>query len=488
MAEWTSSIGAARLARLLEGRPAGGGPAYRELADAVRLLVLEGRLPVGARLPAERELAMALGVSRTTVAAALRELRSAGFLASRRGSGSWTALPPGRAVPTAGLRPVPADEGDVIDLGAAMPLAPEPWLSRAMGEAVAGVGAFTGTHGYYQAGVPALREALAARFTARGVPTMPEQILVTGGGAMSALRLLFGVLAGPADRVAVEAPSYANALVMLERAGARRVPVGVGADGWDMAGWRRVLRDAVPRLAYVIPDFHNPTGVLVGEDQRRELVERARASGTVLVVDETMADLALEGGAEMPRPTAAFDRGGGTVVTVGSAGKVFWSGLRIGWLRAAPALVRRLAEERTYVDLGTPVLEQLVVLRLLTEHLEPVVAAQRERARAGRDALVAALRRTLPEWEFTVPRGGLALWVRAGGLSGPRLAAAGERVGVRIASGPRFGVDGAFESYLRLPFTVGEAVADEAVRRLAAAARLVGAGAAAEAAGEPFVA
>ncbi|CAM5627917.1 GntR family transcriptional regulator [Streptomyces canarius] len=123
-------------------------------------------------------------------------------------------------------------------------------------------------------------------------------------------------------------------------------------------------------------------------------------------------------------------------------------------------------------------LEQLAVNWLFsTGGWEQAVELRRAQARENRDALVAALGRELPGWEFEVPRGGLTLWVRAGGLSGSRLAEAGERTGVRVPSGPRFGVDGAFEGYVRLPFTVGGAVADEAAARLAAAARLVESGA-----------
>src|SRR5207248_9816603 len=117
------------------------------------------------------------------------------------------------------------------------------------------------------------------------------------------------------------------------------------------------------------------------------------------------------------------------------------------------------------------------------------VVIRRGQARENRDALVAAVRRELPDWEFEVPRGGLTLWVRTGGLSGSRLAEAGERVGVRVPSGPRFGVDGAFEGYVRLPFTVNGAVAEEAAVRLAGAARLVATGAPVEpAARHAFVA
>jgi DNA-binding transcriptional MocR family regulator len=124
------------------------------------------------------------------------------------------------------------------------------------------------------------------------------------------------------------------------------------------------------------------------------------------------------------------------------------------------------------------VVEQLAVNWLLsTGGWEQAVDLRRGQARENRDALVAALRKELPSWEFALPRGGLTLWVRTGGLSGSRLAEAGERVGVRVPSGPRFGVDGAFEGYVRLPFTVGGAVAEEAAARLAAAARLVETGA-----------
>lgn len=482
MSQWTASVGAAPLARLLEPRPVNGGgrrvPAYRELADGVRLLVLEGRVPVAARLPAERELALALQVSRTTVAAAYEALRAEGFARSRRGAGSWTAVPEGHALPTRTLAPLPPDTaGSVIDLGCASLPAPEPWLTRAMEGALAELPAYAATHGDFPAGLPVLREAIADRYTARGVPTMPEQIMVTTG-AMGAIAAVARRLAGRGERVAVESPSYANVLDLFRETGARLVPVALREElaGWDIDAWQRVLRDATPRMAYVQPDFHNPTGTLVPDDQRRALVETARAAGTVLVADETMAELRLDPGMRPLKPMAAFDRGG-TVITIGSASKAMWAGLRIGWVRAAPDVVRRLVSARAYLDLGSPVVDQLAVAWLLRgDGWDQALAARRERAAAYRDDLVAALRRHTPDWEFTVPSGGMTMWVRTGDVSGSRLAVAGERLGVRVPSGPRFGVDGAFESYLRLPFTVGGSAAEEAVARLAAAARVVRSG------------
>jgi DNA-binding transcriptional MocR family regulator len=489
MAQWSSAVGAPQLARLLGSQRETAGsagahgrrtPAYRSLADGIRLLVLEGRLPVATRLPAERELAAALAVSRTTVAAAFDALRTDGFLASRRGAGSWTAMPAGNPVPTRALEPLPPESAEtIIDLGCAALTAPEPHLTRAFQQALGELPPYTHTHGDYPAGLPVLREAVAERYTARGIPTMPEQIMISTG-AMGAVAALARLLAPRGERVAVEHPSYANILQLLRDAGNRLAPVPMSDrdHGWDMAAWRQVLRDAAPRMAYVVADYHNPTGALADDDRRRQLVAAARSAGTVLVADETMAELHLDPESERPAPMAAHDPAGSSVITVGSVSKALWAGLRIGWIRAAPELIRSLVAARAYADLGSPVLEQLAVAGLLAgDGWEEAVTQRRQTARRNRDDLVAALRATLPDWEFTVPHGGLTLWVRTGGLSGSRIAEAGEQAGVRVPSGPRFGVDGAFEGFVRLPFTVCDPLAAEAVSRLATAADLVRTGA-----------
>ncbi|WP_042386070.1 PLP-dependent aminotransferase family protein [Streptacidiphilus melanogenes] len=468
-----AAVGATQLDRALgDWQRPGAGPAYRTLAGGLRTLVLDGRVPVETRLPAERELSAALGVSRTTVAAAYELLRTEGFLSSRRGAGSWTALPIGRAMPVAGISPHAAGSGDVIDLGIAAMAAPEPWLSRAMAAAVAELPAWTSTHGDFPAGLTVLRQAVADRYTARGLPTGPEQIMITTG-ASGAFSLLMRQVLNPAERAAVESPSFANALQALRYAGGRAVPVPLLDDGWDLEAWARTLRDAAPRLAYLIPDFHNPTGLLMSEDERRALVAAARSTGTLLVSDETTVDLCLdpELAARMPRPLAAFDHGG-TVVTLGSAGKTFWGGLRIGWIRATPELIRRLAGDRASLDVSSPVVEQLAVRHLLAPDMLPeVLAHQRDRVRTQRDALVEAVQEFLPGWTFRIPQGGLSLWVRtAAGVSGSALATTAERHGVWVGSGPRFGVDGVLERFVRLPYALPPEVTREAVRRLAAAA------------------
>src|SRR3954454_4799094 len=320
------------LARLL-GVWRSARPGYVALAAAIRLLVLDGRLPLRTRLPGERELAAALGMSRTTAAAAYAALREEGFLTSRRGAGSWTSLPADRRVAAAGIEPAP--HADVIDMSAAATAAPEGALHRALAAATAELPRHLPTAGYEAAGLPSLRAAVAAHLTRRGVPTTPAQVLVTAG-AQHAFTLLLRVLCGPGDRVLVDHPTYPHALDAVRAVGARPVPVALLTDGWDVDMLAATLRQAAPRLAYLIADHHNPTGLTLTADDRAAVVALARGARTPLVVDETMAELGLDPDVRPPAPLAAHDPDGESVITIGSMSKAFWAGLRIGWIRASP--------------------------------------------------------------------------------------------------------------------------------------------------------
>jgi DNA-binding transcriptional MocR family regulator len=230
------------------------------------------------------------------------------------------------------------------------------------------------------------------------------------------------------------------------------------------------LRQAAPRMAYVIADHQNPTGMTMPAADRARIVALARASRTPLVIDETIAGLHF--GEDPPPSVATFDLDAETVITLGSMSKAFWAGLRIGWVRATPALVQRLAAVRAALDISSPVLEQLVAVSLLAD-APAILERQRHASRRRRDVFVAALRTTLPEWRFTVPTGGLSLWVELDAPRSTALAAIADRYGLRVAAGPRFGVDGAFERFVRLPFSLPEPVLEEAASRLALAWRAV---------------
>jgi DNA-binding transcriptional MocR family regulator len=240
-------------------------------------------------------------------------------------------------------------------------------------------------------------------------------------------------------------------------------------EGWDVQGAVSTVRSAGARAAVLVPDFQNPTGALMSDEDRARLAAALRAAGTTAVVDETIVEVDLEGG-PMPLPFAAHHP---AAVTVGSASKSHWGGLRTGWLRAPRGGAARLVESRAASDLGAPVLEQLVLLELM--RAAPGITDERRLdLRASRAALLDALALHLPDVRTTPARGGLSLWCELpADLPSSRLAVAAEDEGLLVAAGPRFAVDGGLERWLRLPHVLpGEAMA-EAARRLAVAAATV---------------
>ncbi len=465
-------IGARSFARLLgDWRPPGSRRLAAALTDRVRLLVLDGRLPLHTRVPAERELALALDVSRTTVATAYDALRDAGVLHSRRGSGSWTQLPDGPPGAFTAGPFSPHSDREAFDLAYAALPAPSAELRSAAAGAVRDLDAHLCGHGYDLVGLPGLRAAIADRYCARGLPTTPDQVLVTAGG-QHAIGLALTALTGPGDRVLVEHPTYPNALDALRARGARPVPVPLRLDttgpaAWDLDLLTAAVRDAAPRLAYLIPDHQNPTGALLDAAGRSRLVELARSTGTALLVDETLAELPLPGPGAAPLAAhGAADSP--LVLTIGSASKIFWGGLRVGWIRTSAAMIRRLAAQRAALDLGGPVLEQLVVARLLAD-TDTIALGRRAELAASRDHMLGRLGEAFPGWRPSRPSGGLSLWVDLGAPVSSRLVGAARRHDVLLAAGPRFGLDGAFERYLRLPYTLRRDRVDPAFERLAAA-------------------
>lgn len=461
-------VSARRLAELLGSwREPGARRAAADLAGGVRLLVTGGQLPAGTRLPAERELAEALGVSRTLVTAALDRLRADGFAASRRGAGSWLTLPDRR-------RPAePPDAPELIDLARAAPEAPAGLLA-AFDTARLRLPEYLRGHGYHQRGLPDLRARIAARFVARGLPTAPDQIVVTAGSHL-AFALVLRMVAHPGDRVLVEQPTYPNALEAIRASNA--IPVGVPMvdDGWSLDAVEAALSQSAPRLAYFVLDFHNPTGHRLDDAGRARLAAALRRTRTLAVVDETLVELDLDGDPVLgPAPMAGFAED--QVITVGSASKSHWGGLRLGWVRAPSELADRLVAARASLDLGVPLFEQLVLAELLADPgaLAGTLADRRRELAARRDLLLAELARHCPAWRIGRPAGGLSLWCALDRPVSTRLAVAGEAHGLRLVPGARFGVDGGLERWLRVPFTLPPAELADAAARLGRLAGAVG--------------
>lgn len=509
----SASLNPSALARLLGQWSLGNAPAYRELADVVRLLILDGRVALDTALPSERAFSAALGVSRTTVTAAYGHLREQGFLSSGQGSRGRTRIP--RLMPSGtsmltghgsagGRGPISAEASSLpghkashltasglqaqgfaapglaapeglIDLAYASLPASGEVVHRAFAAALTELPALLPGFGYDAIGLLPLREAVASRYTAAGVPTTADQILVTSG-AQHALNIIIRSLAGRQDKVLVEHPSYPNALDAIRAAGCRAIPVAftagpgtgtinAGSGGPDALVWdvQAAMMQQRPKMAYMVPDFHNPTGQLMPDLQRRQLVRAAAASGTVLVVDETLRDLNLDGAGTSH--VAAFSP---AVVTIGSLSKSHWAGLRTGWIRASKAMIQRFAAARSSLDLGGPAMEQLAAAHLVRALDEPL-PARLAHLRESRAVLLELLAGHLPEWETARPAGGLSVWCRLPAPISTALTVIAPDFGIRLAAGPRFGIGGAFERYLRVPFTLPPEQLETAVRALRSA-------------------
>jgi DNA-binding transcriptional MocR family regulator len=265
----------------------GRGALYDQLARAIEQAIRRGDLAPGTRLPPERAAASMLAVSRGTVMAAYAALRQDGWVDSRRGSGTW--IPAGVA---RGLRPdVEADDAgarfrrftaglmsdrtDVIELGLSIVAAPHGLPPDLLTIDSTDLAVLASEHGYWPAGMPALREAIAARSTEQGDPCGSRSVVVTGG-AQQALATAAAVTLRRGDTVVVESPTYPGAIDAFTRAGARIVTVP-SDEGWaDVTALRRALDQTSAVALYLIPTCHNPTGAVMSEARR----ERSRAWST----------------------------------------------------------------------------------------------------------------------------------------------------------------------------------------------------------------
>lgn len=420
-------------------------PLWRQLAEALRLLILDGRLALDTRLPGERELAAVLTVSRTTVASALAQLREEGYLESRHGSGSRVILP-------SHIREVPTRTGSTLALDlstAALNAGPE--IHQAYQQALCAMPQHLLTSGYLPQGIYSLRESIARHYCERGLPTRADEVMVVNG-AVSGLALILRLLTGPGDRVVVDHPTYPLAIAAIQGASCRPIGVSLPEEGWDTDGLAATIAQTAPRLAYLMPDFHNPTGRCMDDPTRQVVADIAARTRTTLVIDETMVNLWYD--APPPPPLAAYHHDA-PIIMLGSAGKSFWGGLRLGWVRAPARTIAALVQMRDTFDLGSPVLEQLATEWLLDN--AHTFLPQRRQLLAGRRALCQTLMRThFPEWHFRQPQGGLSFWVELPDTLATIFAARAESVGIQLGTGTRFGLAGAFDRFLRMPFALPE--------------------------------
>jgi GntR family transcriptional regulator/MocR family aminotransferase len=453
-------------------------PVYRQLRNYIRDLIAADRLPRGTKLPATRELATSLGLSRNTVAQAYDELIADGLLAAHVGQGTFVATPGSRTTrkTTAGephrgfvwsglfaLRArtlalpvglVPRRSGPTrfdfrggqVALDALPSADVRRAFAQALGSDLADVAAPQGPYG-----LTALRREVARYLVGRGIACETSDVGIVNG-AQQAIDLTTRVLLDPGDSVVIEHPGYFGARVAFTACQANVIPVDVDGEGLVTADLARVLRARRVKLIYTTPAAQSPTGVVMSDDRRRELLALADEHQVPILEDDYDSELRYEG-----PPIAALktmDRAG-QVVYVGTFSKVLFPGLRVGYVVAAPPLLEKMMLARWNADVTTNVVAQAALAHLLAtgglgRHLKRVRAVYAARLAAMLETLAA----TMPEGtEWTRPRGGHSVWVTLPTDADPdALLQAALDAGIHYAPGDVFCGPGQGSRHLALSF------------------------------------
>jgi DNA-binding transcriptional MocR family regulator len=460
---------AARLVDELGDWAAGSGPLFRQLARAISSCIERGVLDRGERLPAERALAAAVVVSRGTAVAAYDVLVADGLIERRQGSGTYVlgagalGLPPGREGSALVHRLVELSAGPsrIIDLS--ISVLHDASALPAVRIASRDLTDVEPNTGYSPWGLTGLREAVAQHVTSWGLPSTADEIVITTG-AQQAISAAAACWLRPGDTVVVEDPTYPGAIAAFGQAGARLRSVPVDRSGVRVDALADALADR-PALVYVQPTVHSPTGAVLAEARRRRIAAMVAEARVPLLEDLALADLVWQ---RAPAPIASHCPEA-SVAVVGSLSKLFWGGLRIGWVRAPAGLATRFANVKATHDLGTSAVSQVLAERLLANLASPLstyLDDLRTDLQGRCETLTRALSARLPEWTWDRPAGGLSLWVRLPATNAEAFAQAALRNGVAVATAPALSPSTQHADRVRLSYSGPPDLLEEGVRRL----------------------
>jgi DNA-binding transcriptional MocR family regulator len=456
----------------------GDGALYTKLAIALRNALLRGDIPPGTALPPERTLAQTLSVSRTTVVGAYRLLREEGWLDSRQGSGH-VIRHPGHDAPVPYvksdiaeaiarnplMRPASSPVSGMVDFSASRQASIGPLLHQVTQSCGSDLDALAGGPGYMPLGLPALRSAVA-RYSEEltGVPTRAEQILITAG-SQQAIWLVGQLYAPYGERVIIENPTYAGSIDAFRMIGAKLEALRVTADGFAIEELDRQLRLSRPRLLLISPTCQAPTGLVMPNDQRQRLVELIDDFQVTTIEDQTLLDLLVDEG----RPDALAGLSAtAPILSVGSLSKIFWPGLRLGWIRGPEAIIDHLARLKGVVDLGgSPIIQRMAVG--LLDKVGDVRALRHREIRRSLDHICEVVSQRLPDWSWQRPAGGLSFWAGLPTGSATEFSQVAFLHGVQVVAGPVLSCDGGNDDHVRLQFVQDDESIDVGVRRLAQA-------------------
>ncbi|SHJ92914.1 PLP-dependent aminotransferase family protein [Desulforamulus aeronauticus] len=469
-------------------------PLYLQIANSIAQKIIDNTLPKGTKLPPERELCKFFGVSRTTAINAYRWLEQEELVATKVGSGTyvkensplhsetfqipWSQLfiPYPQTPMTSILKELVSTPyaSEIISLATGMPdpsFYPLDIFNSLFKKYLCATNpadfGYIPTEGYQP-----LRETVASMLSQQGIDTTPDRTLIISG-SQQGLYLTSKVLLERGDYVIVQSPTYIGAIQIFQAIGARMLILPE-----DNSLNLDILEDYLiryrPKLFYIISTYNNPTGQVLTEQERRDLLRLAMRHRLVIMEDDPYSQLYY--GEKPPLALKSLDNSE-SVIYMSTFSKTITPGLRTGYLTGHPALINRLALEKQYVDLHSNNFSQwLLNLYLKQGYYEEHLKFTRREYKKRRDVLVKTVRRYLDkEISFDVPDGGFYLWCKIKKpITSARLLQEAIKCGVFFVPGQAFYTVPSEESEFRLCFvTHPEPVLVEGVKRLSKAFELI---------------
>lgn len=403
---------------------------HEQISNYIKGKILNGEWTIGTKLPAQRTLAKWFQVNRSTIVTALEELTAEGLIESKVGSGTkvvnntWNLLvstpPPDwisyvhsgihepnikmiQEINKAEINP------KYIRLGTGE-LSPDLLPNEQMREIFQANIGYSLSLGYSEPkGSLSLRKTVSKYLNVKGIQAGPESILIVSGG-IQALQLISIGLLKRGSTIFHETPSYLNSVHVFQSSGMNLLGIPIDDQGIICESIGRLKRQHQAALLYTIPSFHNPTGILMSERRRKQLLEVSQKESLPIIEDDVYGDLWFDD--LPPKPLKANDRQG-NVLYIGSMSKTLSPGLRIGWLVGPEPVIDRLSDIKMQTDYGSSSISQYAVDQWLKSgRYEDYMKQIRKELKMRRDLTIKWLHQHFAEIAtWNIPKGGFYIWL-----------------------------------------------------------------------------
>ena len=398
-----------------------------------------GTLAAGARLPSTRDLAKTTGVNRTTIIRVYEELWVQGYIEST--PGSYTTVRKRKPVITLKTEETWSDihewniyndslnlrydllmhyleNGDSIEKGKInfLQLSPDTRLidRKHINASIKDALSVTETNPFgfsHARGYQPLRQEILRHMKLHDIHADDKNILVTNGSLQS-LQLIFQVFSKPGDYIVVEDPTYSIILLFIQIFKLRIVEIPITDEGMDLTILEKELQKNPVRFIYTMPTYQNPTGALMPQNKREELLQLCENKGCIIIEDGIEEELKYYGKTHLP--VKSIDRKG-QVIYLGSFTKILAPGLRIGWIIATPECIKKLTVLKSVIDISSGTINQIILFNFFNRgayelHLRKTIRVFRKRMKIA----VSSIKKYIPadKIEWKEPNGGYMIWVK----------------------------------------------------------------------------